>query len=108
MENPVIIVKEKFKRMIDNFNSPPLAQEIEEEYIKKKVVEECSELSTALMQSLNKRRVYNEQQIEDEIADVLMWVNKLKKYYNQDYINARIIKKEQTYFKNEKLCSDCI
>jgi len=81
---------------------------MEEEYIKKKVVEECCELSTALMQSLNKKRVYNEQQIEDEIADVLMWIDKLKKYYNQDYIDARIIKKQKAYFKNEKLCSDCI
>ena len=60
------------------------------------------------MQSLNKKELFNEQQIEDEIADVLMWVNKLADYYDKAYIDARHVKKLQTYFKNETLCRDCI
>lgn len=108
MTNPVIIVKDKVKTIIDNFNNPPLEKSVESEYIKMKTVEECAELSTALMQSINKNRAYNKQQIEDEIADVLMWVNKLAEQYDIDYISARVEKKKSNYFKNGKLCSDCL
>ena len=97
-------IKEKTVEFFDTILSA--SPEFDADYIKKKSAEECCELTTALMQNLNKRRAQNDQQIEDEIADVLMWVNKLSSFYNQDYINARIEKKKQNYFKNGKLRSD--
>jgi|688.fasta_scaffold00097_94 NTP pyrophosphatase (non-canonical NTP hydrolase) len=78
------------------------------DYIKRKTVEECCELSHALMQSINKPKLDNCKQIEDEIADLLMWLKQLTAYYNNDYIVNRIIEKKQIYFKDEKIKSDNI
>lgn len=108
MTNPVIIVKDKVTNFIDNLNNPPLDKNVESAYIKMKTVEECAELSTALMQSLNKSKAYNKQHIEDQIADVLMWANKLAEEYDVDYINARMDKKKSNYFKDGKLCNECL
>ncbi len=93
---------EKVKNAIDDFLNPS-AQFFDADYTKRKAAEECCELSTALLQSINKKRAMNDQQIEDEIADVLMWVNKLAELYDSDYISARIEKKKQNYFKDGKL-----
>ena len=95
----------KMKEKLDDLLHP-IQSEFDVDYTKKKTVEECCELATALMQNTNKKRVFNDQQIEDEIADVLMWVNELAKHYNLDYINARIEKKKTNYFKNGKLFRD--
>jgi NTP pyrophosphatase (non-canonical NTP hydrolase) len=93
---------EKVKGAIDNFLNPS-ATFFDAEYTKRKAAEECCELATALMQNINKKGAMNDQQIEDEIADVLMWVNELVNYYDSTYINARIEKKKTNYFKNGKL-----
>jgi len=105
--NLIKIAKEKLQTQVDDLMNPNFT-DFQKDYIKRKAVEECNELATALMQSINKHRAQNDQQIEDEIADTLMWITELSKYYNTDYINARVEKKKQTYFKNDKLCSDCI
>jgi len=78
--------------------------EIDElEYIKKKTAEECCELSVALMQSVNKPKLKNTKQVEDEIADVLMWLRQLSVYYDNNYILNRMKEKKQIYFKDEKI-----
>jgi len=93
---------QKVKNAIDDFLNPS-ATFFDADYTKRKAAEECCELATALLQSINKRKAMNDQQIEDEIADVLMWVNELVNYYDSAYIKARIEKKKQNYFKNGKL-----
>jgi NTP pyrophosphatase (non-canonical NTP hydrolase) len=93
---------QKVKNAIDDFLNPS-ATFFDADYTKRKAAEECCELATALLQSINKRKAMNDQQIEDEIADVLMWVNELVNYYDSAYITARIEKKKQNYFKNGKL-----
>lgn len=100
--NQVKIMVQKVKDAIQSFMNPS-AEYFDSEYTKRKAAEECCELATALMQGINKRRAMNDQQIEDEIADVLMWVNKLAELYDSDYISARIEKKKQNYFKDGKL-----
>jgi NTP pyrophosphatase (non-canonical NTP hydrolase) len=43
------------------------------------------------------------EEIENEIADVLMWITELAKHYDLDYIGARVEKKKNDYFKDEKI-----
>ena len=102
LSNQVKIMVQKVKDAIHTFMNPS-ADYFDSEYTKRKAAEECCELATALLQGINKRRAMNDQQIEDEIADVLMWVNELAKHYDSDYINARIEKKKTNYFKDGKL-----
>lgn len=101
LNKPVNSIK-VIKKRINNFLYP-IEYDFNVEYIKKKTAEECCELATALMQNINKKKAFNDQQIENEIADVLMWITELAKHYDLDYIGARVEKKKNNYFKDEKV-----
>jgi len=66
------------------------------QFARQKTVEECCELATALMQDMNKQ-VDHTDEIEEEIADVLVWVEHLSQYYNLAKIQQRVQKKRKRY-----------
>lgn len=81
-----------------------------EDYNMRKAAEECSELATALLQKTNKKidGAPEDQEIIDEIGDVIIRLEILKKMYPKEAIQARVDKKlskyttyieEQTYSK---------
>ena len=56
----------------------------------RKAAEECSELTTILVQQLNKPRKNFSRKIEEEIGDVLFRLENLKKHFNFPAIVDRI------------------
>ena len=62
-----------------------------------KLVEELNELSTIIMQQSNK--LYNDYTIEiqNEIADVQVWLTEYASYFDENYISNRIIEKYKKY-----------
>ena len=66
-----------------------------------KLIEELNELATVLLQNYNKPKKEFTLEIQDEIADVKLWLNIVEKRYDEEYINNRIEGKKKKYKLNE-------
>ena len=62
-----------------------------------KLVEELNELATVLLQNYNKPKKEQTIEIQDEIADVKLWLNIVEKRYDKEYIDNRIKRKTKKY-----------
>ena len=62
-----------------------------------KLVEELNELATAVMQQNNKPYKDLTKDIEDEIADVKVWLSEYEKLFDWNYIDNRIINKRKKH-----------
>ena len=58
--------------------------------VRDKLVEELLELATIIIQQKNKPHKDLTNKIENEIADVKMWLKEFESPYNWDYIDDRI------------------
>lgn len=70
-----------------------------------KAAEELNELSTILLQYVNKDNKIDKQKIIEEIGDSIIRITVLKKLFNKKKINSRInfkLKKFKSYIKNNK------
>jgi len=70
-----------------------------------KTAEELNELSTILLQYVNKDNKIDKQKIIEEIGDSIIRIKVLKKLFNKKKINSRInfkLKKFKSYIKNKK------
>jgi NTP pyrophosphatase (non-canonical NTP hydrolase) len=54
-----------------------------------KLIEELNELATVLLQNYNKPKKEHTIEIQDEIADVKLWLNIVEKRYDKEYIDKR-------------------
>lgn len=73
-----------------------------------KAAEEFNELSTILLQYVNKESKVDKQKIIEEIGDSIIRIEILKKLFNKKKINLRIdfkLKKFKSYIKNNKYIS---
>jgi len=66
-----------------------------------KLIEELNELATVLLQNYNKPKKEFTLEIQDEIADVKLWLNIVEKRYDEEYINNRIEEKKKKYKLNK-------
>jgi NTP pyrophosphatase (non-canonical NTP hydrolase) len=62
-----------------------------------KLVEELNELATVIMQQNNKAYKNLTKDIEDEIADVKVWLSEYEKLFDWNYIDNRIINKRKKH-----------
>ena len=62
-----------------------------------KLIEELNELATVLLQNYNKPDKEHTVEIQDEIADVKLWLNIVEKRYDKEYIDKRIEDKIKKY-----------
>ena len=62
-----------------------------------KLIEELNELATVLLQNYNKPNKEHTVEIQDEIADVKLWLNIVEKRYDKEYIDKRIEDKIKKY-----------
>ena len=62
-----------------------------------KLIEELNELATVLLQNYNKPKKEHTIEIQDEIADVKLWLNIVEKRYDKEYIAKRIAAKTKKY-----------
>ena len=62
-----------------------------------KLVEELNELATAIMQQNNKPYKNLTKEIQDEIADVKVWLSEYEKLFDWKYIDSRIINKRKKH-----------
>jgi len=62
-----------------------------------KLIEELNELATVLLQNHNKPKKGFTLKIQDEIADVKLWLNIVEKRYDKVYIDNRIEGKKKKY-----------
>tara|TARA_E500000305_G_scaffold97223_1_gene87903 strand:- start:185 stop:403 length:219 start_codon:yes stop_codon:yes gene_type:complete len=62
-----------------------------------KLVEELNELATAIMQQHNKPYKDLTIDIQDEIADVKVWLVEYEQLFDWNYINDRITLKKQKH-----------
>jgi NTP pyrophosphatase (non-canonical NTP hydrolase) len=62
-----------------------------------KLVEELNELATAIMQQENKPYKDLTKEIQDEIADVKVWLSEYEKLFDWNYIDDRIINKRKKH-----------
>ena len=62
-----------------------------------KLIEELNELATVLLQNYNKPKKVYTIEIQDEIADVKLWLNIVEKRYDKEYIDKRIEGKIKKY-----------
>ena len=70
-----------------------------------KTVEELNELSTILLQYVNKDNKIDKQKIIEEIGDSIIRITVLKKLFNKKKINSRInfkLNKLKSYIKENK------
>ena len=70
-----------------------------------KAAEELNELSTILLQYVNKDNKTDKQRIIEEIGDSIIRIKVLKKLFNKKKINSRInfkLKKFKSYIENNK------
>tara|TARA_B110000977_G_scaffold55275_1_gene75345 strand:+ start:686 stop:919 length:234 start_codon:yes stop_codon:yes gene_type:complete len=65
-----------------------------------KLIEELNELATVLLQNYNKPNKEHTVEIQDEIADVKLWLNIVEKRYDKEYIDNRIEGKIKKYKLN--------
>ena len=63
----------------------------------KKLVEELNELATAIMQQNNKPHKDLTKEIQDEIADVKVWLLEYEELFDWNYIDNRITNKRKKY-----------
>ena len=61
------------------------------------LIEELNELATVLLQNYNKPDKEHTVEIQDEIADVKLWLNIVEKRYDKEYIDNRIEGKIKKY-----------
>ena len=62
-----------------------------------KLVEELNELATAIMQQNNKPYKDLTKEIQDEIADVKVWLSEYEELFDWNYIDNRITNKRKKY-----------
>jgi len=62
-----------------------------------KLVEELNELATAIMQQKNKPHKDLTIDIQDEIADVKVWLSEYEELFDWNYIDDRITLKKQKH-----------
>ena len=62
-----------------------------------KLVEELNELATAIMQQRNKPHKNLTVEIQDEIADVKVWLAEYEELFDWNYIDDRITLKKQKH-----------
>ena len=62
-----------------------------------KLVEELNELSAVIMQQSNKLHKNYTIEIQNEIADVQVWLTEYASYFDENYISNRIIEKYKKY-----------
>ena len=62
-----------------------------------KLVEELNELATVIMQQNNKPHKNLTKEIQDEIADVKVWLSEYEELFDWNYIDNRIINKRKKY-----------
>ena len=77
-----------------------MAYKMTRDKITLKLVEELNELATVLLQNYNKPMKEHTIEIQDEIADVKLWLNIVEKRYDKEYINNRIEGKIKKYKLN--------
>jgi len=62
-----------------------------------KLVEELNELATVIMQQNNKPYKDLTKEIQDEIADVKVWLSEYEELFNWNYIDNRITNKRKKH-----------
>jgi len=62
-----------------------------------KLVEELNELATAIMQQNNKPYKDLTEEIQDEIADVKVWLSEYEELFDWNYIDNRINNKRKKH-----------
>ena len=62
-----------------------------------KLVEELNELATAIMQQNNKPYKDLTKEIQDEIADVKVWLSEYEELFDWNYIDNRINNKRKKH-----------
>lgn len=62
-----------------------------------KLIEELNELATVLLQNYNLPKEEHTIAIQDEIADVKLWLSIVEKRYDKGYIDKRILNKIVKY-----------
>ena len=62
-----------------------------------KLVEELNELATAIMQQNNKPYKDLTEEIQDEIADVKVWLSEYEELFDWNYIDNRITNKRKKH-----------
>ena len=62
-----------------------------------KLVEELNELATAIMQQNNKPHKNLTKEIQDEIANVKVWLSEYEELFDWNYIDNRITNKRKKY-----------
>jgi len=65
--------------------------------ISMKLVEELNELATAIMQQNNKPYKDLTKEIQDEIADVKVWLSEYEELFDWNYIDNRINNKRKKH-----------
>ena len=65
--------------------------------ISMKLVEELNELATAIMQQNNKPYKDFTKEIQDEIADVKVWLSEYEELFDWNYIDNRINNKRKKH-----------
>jgi len=65
--------------------------------IKMKLVEELNELATVIMQQNNKPYKDLTKEIQDEIADVKVWLSEYEELFDWNYIDNRINNKRKKH-----------
>jgi len=74
-----------------------MAYKMTKDKITLKLVEELNELATVLLQNYNKPKKEHTIEIQDEIADVKLWLNMVEKRYDEEYIVKRMADKAKKY-----------
>ena len=62
-----------------------------------KLVEELNELATAIMQQNNKPHKNLTKEIQNEIADVKVWLSEYEELFDWNYIDDRVTLKKQKH-----------
>ena len=62
-----------------------------------KLIEELNELATVLLQNYNKPTKEHTKEIQDEIADVKLWLEIVERRYDKEYIDKRVKHKTKKY-----------
>jgi len=65
--------------------------------ISMKLVEELNELATIIMQQNNKPYKQLKRDIEDEIADVKVWLAEFEDHFDWEYISDRVERKKKKH-----------
>ena len=65
--------------------------------ISMKLVEELNELATVIMQQNNKPHKQLTRDIEDEIADVKVWLAEFEDHFDFEYISDRVERKKKKH-----------